>query len=93
MHLRGGGCKPGGIADRLDKEGGGACGLVGGFDFVDTRTRGMAQAGGGVTFVVGDGWGLFIDAMYRRMFLDDEEDFTSGRNDVRVAGGFRLILD
>jgi hypothetical protein len=68
-------------------------GVVGGLDFVDTRTRGMAQAGGGVTFVVGDGWGLFIDGMYRRMFLDDEEDFTSGRNDIRVAGGFRLILD
>lgn len=68
-------------------------GVVNGLDFVDTRTRWMAQAGGGVTFVVGDGWGLFIDGMYRRMFLDEDEDFTSGRNDIRVAGGFRLILD
>ena len=68
-------------------------GVVGGLNFVDTRTRWMAQAGGGVTFVVGDGWGIFIDAMYRRMFLDEDEDFTSGRNDIRVAGGFRLILD
>ena len=68
-------------------------GIVNGDDFVDTRTRWMAQAGGGVTFVVGDGWGLFIDGMYRRMFLDEDEDFTSGRNDIRVAGGFRLILD
>ena len=68
-------------------------GIVGGLDFVDTRTRWMAQGGGGVTFVVGDGWGLFIDGMYRRMFLDEDEDFTSGRNDIRIAGGFRLILD
>lgn len=68
-------------------------GWVAGDPFHDSRTRFMAQVGGGVTFVVGDGWGLFVDGAYRRMFLDDDEDFTSGRNDVRVAGGFRLILD
>ena len=68
-------------------------GIVGGFDFVDTRTRPMAQAGAGVTFVIGDGWGIFLDGMYRRMFLDEDEDFTGGRNDIRIAGGFRLILD
>jgi len=68
-------------------------GIVGGLDFVDTRTRVMAQGGAGVTFVIGDGWGIFLDGMYRRMFLDEDEDFQTGRNDIRIAGGFRLILD
>jgi len=53
----------------------------------------MAQAGAGVTFVIGDGWGLFVDGAYRRMFLDEDEDFIPGRNDVRAAVGFRMILD
>lgn len=68
-------------------------GQVAGRPFNDTRTRVMAQGGGGITFVVGDGWGIFLDGAYRRMFLDEEEDFTSGRNDVRAAIGFRMILD
>ena len=53
----------------------------------------MAQGGGGITFVTGDGWGLFLDAAYRRVVLDEEEDFTSGRNDVRAVFGVRMILD
>ena len=68
-------------------------GQVNGLSFSDTRTRPMAQAGAGVTFVIGDGWGLFVDGAYRRMFLDEDEDFISGRNDVRAAVGFRMILD
>jgi hypothetical protein len=45
----------GGASSRFD-------GVVGGLPFRDNRGRFMAQAGGGVTFVVGDGWGLFVDA-------------------------------
>jgi hypothetical protein len=76
----------GGVTSRFD-------GQVAGAPFQDTRTRAMIQAGGGVTFVVGDGWGIFADAAYRRMFLKESEDFQTGRNDVRVAVGFRMILD
>ena len=61
--------------------------------FEDTRTRAMMQAGGGLTFVTGDGWGLFVEGAYRRMFLDEEDDFQTGRNDIRIFAGFRLILD
>jgi hypothetical protein len=67
--------------------------VLSGLTFNETRTRPLAQAGGGATFVVGDGWGLFAQADYRRMFLDEEEDLQSGRNDVRVVAGVRLILD
>lgn len=68
-------------------------GQVAGLDFRDSRGRWMAQGGGGITFVTGDGWGLFLDAAYRRVVLDEEEDFTSGRNDVRAVFGVRMILD
>jgi hypothetical protein len=61
--------------------------------FTETRTWPMAQAGGGATFVTGDGWGIYIQADYRRMFLDETEDFQSGRNDVRAVFGLRMILD
>jgi len=68
-------------------------GVVGGLNFRDNRGRFMAQAGGGVTFVTGDGWGLFFDGAYRRMFLDEDTDFQSGRNDDRGVFGIRMILD
>ena len=68
-------------------------GIFSGLAFKETRTRPLAQMGGGLTFVVGDGWGIFVQADYRRMFLDEEEDLQSGRNDVRASVGFRLILD
>jgi hypothetical protein len=61
--------------------------------FEDTRTRPFVQGGGGVTFVVGDGWGLFVSGDYRRLFLDEEEDFDTGRNDVRGLFGVTMILD
>jgi len=76
----------GGASSRFD-------GVVGGLPFRDNRGRFMAQAGGGVTFVTGDGWGLFFDGAYRRMFLDEDTDFQSGRNDVRGVFGIRMILD
>jgi hypothetical protein len=76
----------GGVYSRFD-------GQVGGAPFQDTRTRPMVQGSGGATFVVGDGWGIFVDVGYRRLFLDEAEDFQTGRNDVRAAVGFRMILD
>jgi hypothetical protein len=68
-------------------------GQVSGAPFTDTRTRGMILGSGGATFVVGDGWGIFADVGYRRVFLEQDTDFQTGRNDVRVAVGFRMILD
>jgi hypothetical protein len=59
----------------------------------DTTTRFILQPGVGVTVVVGDGWGVFGQVDYRRMFLDENDDGSSGRNDVRVFAGIRFILD
>ena len=61
--------------------------------FTETRTWPMAQAGGGATFVTGDGWGIYLQVDYRRMFLDEAEDFQTGRNDVRAVFGVRMVLD
>jgi hypothetical protein len=58
-----------------------------------TTTRFMVQPGVGVTFVTGDGWGVFGQVDYRRIFLDEEDDGASGRNDIRVVIGLRMILD
>ena len=68
-------------------------GDVGGIDIGDTTTHLMVQPGGGVTFVVGDGWGIFAAADYRRVFMDEEEFGVSGTNGFRVFAGFRMILD
>ena len=59
----------------------------------ETTTRFMLQPGVGATFVPGDGWGVFGQVDYRRIFLDEDEDGASGRNDVRVFLGLRVILD
>jgi hypothetical protein len=59
----------------------------------DTTTRFILQPGVGVTGVIGDGWGVFAQVDYRRMFLDENDDGSSGRNDVRVFAGIRIILD
>lgn len=58
-----------------------------------TRTRFIIQPGIGATVVGGDGWGLFGQVDYRRVFLDEDEDGSSGRNDLRVFLGLRVILD
>jgi hypothetical protein len=76
----------GGLTSRFD-------GQVGSAPFQDTRSRVMIQASGGVTFVVGDGWGIFVDGGWRRIFLEQDEDFQTGRNDARGVVGFRMILD
>jgi len=59
----------------------------------DTTTKFMIQPGIGVTIVGGDGWGVFGQVDYRRIFLDEDEDGASGRNDVRGFFGLRVILD
>ena len=43
--------------------------------------------------LTGDGWGIFGQVDYRRIFLDEEQDLALGRNDVRGFVGFRMILD
>jgi hypothetical protein len=53
----------------------------------DSTTAFMIQPSGGVTMVLGDGWGLFGDIGYRRSFFD------TGSNEVRVLFGARMILD
>jgi hypothetical protein len=62
-------------------------------DTSDTRTRFILQPGVGVTVVGGDGWGVFGQVDYRRLFLKEDDDGSSGRNDFRVAVGVRFILD
>lgn len=64
-----------------------------GIDFSDTTTNLMIQPGVGATFVAGDGWGIFGQVDYRRVFLDEDETGVSGRNDIRVFIGARMILD
>ena len=59
----------------------------------DSTTKFMIQPGIGATVVGGDGWGVFGQVDYRRIFLDEDEDGSSGRNDVRVYLGVRFILD
>ena len=58
-----------------------------------STTKFMIQPGIGATFVGGDGWGVFGQVDYRRIFLDEDEDGSSGRNDFRVYLGLRFILD
>ena len=62
-------------------------------DFSETFANFMLQPGVGVTFVAGDGWGIFTQVDYRRVFLDEDDWGGSGRNDVRVFLGARMILD
>ena len=59
----------------------------------ESQTSFMLQPGVGVNFVAGDGWALFGQFDYRRVFLDETENFSSGRNDFRFLFGARMILD
>ena len=61
--------------------------------FTETRLWPLVQAGGGATFVTGDGWGIYLQVDWRRMFTDEALDLQSGRNDVRAVFGIRMILD
>jgi hypothetical protein len=63
-------------------------------DESDTETAFMIQPGVGVTFVAGDGWGVFGQFDYRRTFFDEPDDTEDSiNNQFRVFVGFRMILD
>ena len=66
----------------------------GGDDDSDTETAFMVQPGFGVTFVAGDGWGIFGQVDYRRTFFDEPDDADpSVNNQFRIFIGARMILD
>ena len=47
-----------------------------------------------VTFVAGDGWGIFAQADYRRTFFEEADDADpSINNGFRLFIGARMILD
>ena len=64
-----------------------------------SHTSFMLQPGAGATWVVGDGWGVFGQVDYRRVWLNADDTVTAfsnlsdGRNDFRLFLGFRMILD
>jgi hypothetical protein len=63
-------------------------------DESETETAFMIQPGVGVTFVAGDGWGVFGQFDYRRTFFDEPDDIEDSiNNQFRVFVGFRMILD
>ena len=63
-------------------------------DDSETETAFMVQPGFGVTFVAGDGWGIFAQADYRRTYCDEEDDADpSINNGFRIFIGARMILD
>jgi Outer membrane protein beta-barrel domain len=67
---------------------------VAGDDPDETETAFMIQPGVGVTFVAGDGWGMFGQVDYRRTFFDEPDDIEDSiNNQFRVFVGFRMILD
>jgi hypothetical protein len=64
-----------------------------GLDDSDTETSFMLQPGAGVTFVAGDGWGIFGQVDYRRTFFEEADDDDNFNNQFRVFVGARMILD
>jgi hypothetical protein len=58
--------------------------------FGDSSTDFMLQPGGGVSFRLSDRSGLVGQMDYRRIFLDEEEDVMSGRNEIRLFVGLRI---
>jgi len=63
-------------------------------DETETESAFMVQPGFGVTFVAGDGWGIFAQADYRRTFFEEADDADpSINNGFRVFIGARMILD
>jgi hypothetical protein len=52
----------------------------------------MLQPGAGVTYLLGRSWGVFGQMDYRRVFLDEEENLSNGRNDFRLLLGARVFL-
>jgi hypothetical protein len=67
---------------------------IAGVDISDTETAFMIQPGVGMTFVAGDGWGVFGQVDYRRTFFDEPDGTDDSRNNqFRVVVGVRVILD
>jgi hypothetical protein len=67
---------------------------IAGFDASDTEASFLVQPGVGVTFVAGDGWGIFGQVDYRRTFFDEPDDVEDSiNNQFRVFVGARMILD
>jgi hypothetical protein len=65
-----------------------------GEDDSETETAFMVQPGFGVTFVAGDGWGLFGQVDYRRTFFEEDDDVEDSiNNQFRIFIGARMILD
>ncbi len=64
--------------------------VVLGVQIGDSSTRFTLQPGGGVNVRVTDALGLVGQIDYRRIFLDEEEDGESGRNEFRIFVGLRL---
>jgi hypothetical protein len=67
-------------------------GTLNGANVDDSRTSFMLQMGGGATFPLGPGWGVVSQLDYRRVFLNEDENLSNGRNDVRLFLALRLIL-
>jgi hypothetical protein len=60
----------------------------------DTHSSFMVQPGVGMTFIAGDGWGIFGQVDYRRTFFDEPANTDhSMNNQFRVFAGVRMILD
>jgi hypothetical protein len=63
-------------------------------DLSDTETALMVQPGFGLTFVAGDGWGLFGQVDFRRTFFEEDDDVEDSiNNQFRIFIGARMILD
>ena len=62
-----------------------------GADVDRSATNFMVQPGAGVTYVLGAGWGVTGQIDYRRVFLNSDEELSSGRNDFRMFIGVRLM--
>jgi len=66
---------------------------IAGQSVTNSKTRFMVQPGAGVGITAGDGWGIFGQVDYRRVFLKEREDGDSGENEFRVYFGVRFLLD
>jgi hypothetical protein len=59
-----------------------------------TDTAFIVQPGAGITFPVGDAWGVFGGVDYRRAFFDEGPGTSySNTNEFRAVFGVRLIID
>jgi hypothetical protein len=76
----------GAIQDRVS-------GSMNALDVDESGTSFMLQPGFGAAVLIGRGWGVAGQIDYRRVFLDEEERLSNGRNDFRLFIGLRLMVD